>query len=134
MNVEKLTEILLKGKAEYKKAVAEYVIWQLQHLSNPELGETTAAEIIDGTIKFEDVWKAIKSKAANHRAGDSACLTFFEVAATACDSLHISAAVPEGSALEYVREMMFNSGNVTVSVSAPAASSTVSLDLDSLFD
>ncbi|MBQ8903879.1 MAG: hypothetical protein IJY73_06285 [Oscillospiraceae bacterium] len=134
MNVEKLTEILLKGKKEYKKAVAEYVIWQLQHLNNPELGETTTTEIIDGTIKFEDVWKAIKRKAASHKSGDSACLTFFEVAATACEALHISAAVPEGSAFEYVREMMFNSGNVAVSAPVSAASSTVSLDLDSLFD
>ncbi len=134
MNVEKLTEILTKGKDEYKKAVAEYVIWQLHHLNNPELGETTAAEIIDGTIKFDDVWKAIRNKAVSRKSGDSACLTFFEVAATACDALHISAAVPEGSALEYVREMMFNSGNVAVSAPAPAASSTVSLDLDSLFD
>lgn len=132
MNVEKLTEILLKEKDEYKKAVAEYVIWQLQHLSNPDLGETTAAELISGTIKADDIWKAIYNNATKRKSGSVACLSFFEVAATACEALHISAAVPEGSAYEYVKEMLFH-GSTDIS-SAPSASSGVSLDLDSLFD
>lgn len=114
-----------KLKGAMPEEAARYIVWQLDRLG--ELGETTAEELMDGTIDPKKVWKDVTEKASKKLHGKSGAVGAGEVFGWLCELLHIDGVVSKKEFLAYATELMGEGNN------EPSESGTA-LDFDSLFE
>lgn len=129
MNVIKVKKALLKGnKDEMLIIFADYICWQLERMSNKELAETTADEIIKGVFTLDKIYKACenyaRSASTNKRSAAVPAEKIFEVIRK---ELKIFDAVSPEEAHGFYGGMPVNSAPCDTRTTA------VDIDLDDLF-
>lgn len=116
MNTEQLREKFSKySRTEPCGVIADYIVWQLERMSNTELAETTAHEIIDGHFSVENALEAMITAARKRAVKNAACMTDAEGFAIVREYLKINDAVPEEETRGFVP------GGQPEPVSAPAS-------------
>lgn len=132
------TKIELEKKLTKMPEMAkEYIVWQLGRIG--ELGETTAQEIIDGTIKAESIWAKVTEWAKKRLLGKSGAVAGPDVFKQVCEILHIDGVVAESDVVQFCYEAYMNGKNLpSGAISTPTESEpvpeTAALDFDNLFD
>lgn len=133
-----------KTKIELEKKLAKmpemakgYIVWQLGRIG--ELGETTAQEIIDGTIKAESIWAKVTEWAKKQLSGRSGAIAGPDVFKQVCEILHIDGVVTESDVVQFCYEAYMNgknlpSGTISMPTEPAPAPEADTLDFDNLFD
>ena len=135
MNNEILMKKLVNEKSGlYEKIIAEYIVWQLERMSNRELAEATAQEIEKGIFTmskiFTEVQDYAKKRAANTRC---ACLTNDEVFKAVRQALKIDSAVPEAEVYGFVPSCFAQNSACCPAPVNPVRKAAINIDLDELF-
>lgn len=121
------TKIELEKKlAKMPKPLPKYIVWQLERLG--ELGQTTAEELINGTIDPTNVWNNIIGKAKKKLNSKNGAVISTTVFGWICEELHIDGVVPKSDFMQFCCELQ-SGASAPVPVSEPNG-----LDFDSLFD
>lgn len=132
------TKIELEKKlAKMPEMAKEYIVWQLGRIG--ELGETTAQEIIDGTIKPESIWAKVTEWAKKQLSGRSGAIAGPDVFKQVCEILHIDGVIAESDVVQFCYEAYMNgknlpSGAISMPTESAPAPETDEFDFDNLFD
>lgn len=125
MNETTKTE-LEKKLAKMPEPLPQYIAWQLDRIG--ELGQTTAEELINGTINPMNVWGSIIGKARKELNSKSGAIISTTVFKWLCEELHIDGVVPKSDFMQFCSELQSGAP-------APApVSESNGLDFDALFD
>ena len=135
MNKEILTKKLVNEKSGlYEKIIAEYIVWQLERMSNRELAETTAQEIEKGIFTMPKIFAEVQDYAKKHAANTRcACLTNDEVFKAVRQALKIDSAVPETETYGFVPSCFTQSPACCPAPANPVHKAAIDIDLDELF-
>ena len=121
------TKIELEKKlAKMPAPLPQYIAWQLDRIG--ELGQTTAEELINGTIDPLNVWNNIIGKARKKLGGNGGAIISTTIFEWTCKELHIDGVVSKGDFMQFCSELQSGAP-------APApVSESNGLDFDALFD
>lgn len=136
MNTEKLMKKLTTEKSnQYEKIIAEYIIWQLERMSNKELSETTAKEIESGVFTMQKIFGEVQA-GARKAAGKAPCVGMMpdEVYKLVRKALKIDEAVPESEAYGFIPSCFSQiAGCCPAPVNPATKQAALDIDLDELF-
>lgn len=117
---------LEKKLTKMPEPLPQYIAWQLDRIG--ELGQTTAEELINGTINPMNVWSNIIGKARKKLDGKNGAVISTTIFEWTCEELYIDGVVPKDDFMQFCSELQSGAP-------APApVSESNGLDFDTLFD
>lgn len=127
--MEELKKLFGGEKDPNKRTIADYIIWQLSTMENRELAETTKKELLNGTLKLNDVWNGVYEYAKKRAKNNCAMVSSVDVFRVVREHLHIDGVVSDEQAAA------FNplAGKISEAAIPESTVKGVNLDLDLLF-
>lgn len=135
MNNEIIMKKLVNEKSSlYEKIIAEYIVWQLEKMSNRELAETTAQEIEKGIFTMPKIFAEVQA-GARKAAGKALCvgMTSDEVYKLVRQALKIDGAVPAAETYGFVPSCFAQNAACCPAPVKPVRQAAIDIDLDELF-